>query len=297
MVCGISVFEGLLGGVKATVFQMVFVLGPLFLFAVILHLLERTISRRLTRKLGWWSMLWTGWIGTPIHELSHAVFCIIFRHPIKEIALFKPDKKTGCLGYVHHTYNRRNPYHVIGNFFIGAAPLFGGAAALFLVLLLFYGDAAKAILSDASLREGIRTGNLLDMTASYFSFSLGVFRTLWQAVDPASWRFYLFLYLVVCIGSHLAPSPQDMEGMGRGFGVFAALVLAVNIVAAFFGGVSSRAVLWFAQGTGPVVALFAVAAVLNTLVAGGVIAVTSATDLFTVRGRGKSPDERRSHGA
>lgn len=283
MVCAVSVLDGLWGGARATFFQLVFLLGPLALFAVFLHLLERFTSRRLSERLGWWAILWTGWIGTPIHEASHAVFCLLFRHQVKEIALFKPDRKTGCLGYVHHGYNKRNPYHVIGNFFIGAAPLLGGSLALFGVLYLFYPQAARSLLTDPGLAQGAESGDLFTLVGSYFVFAFHSMRALWDSVRLDSWQFYVFLYLIVCIGSHLAPSPQDMEGMGTGFLVFAALLLAVNVVAAFFGNFGNSAVIAAARVMGPVVALFALASALNTVVAALVFGLTSLTD--AARGR------------
>jgi MFS family permease len=284
MIPAVSFFDGILGGLKATVFQLLFVLGPLFVFAVVLHLLERFTSRRLSERLGWWSILWTGWIGTPIHEASHAVFCLLFGHKIKEIAFFKPDRKTGCLGYVHHSYNRRNPYCVIGNFFIGSAPLLGGSLALFAILFLFYPEAAKKLFTN----PGMGSGNFFSMVGNHFSFALSVLSTIWTQASLLSWPFYLFLYLIICVGSHLAPSAQDMEGMGTGFLVFAGLLLLINVVAAFFGGFSDQAVWTMARVLGPVAALFALAAALNTVVAAIVFAVTSATDLF----RGGRPDRR-----
>ena len=66
-------------------------LAPFVGFALIIHWLERITQRRLVERFGWHSVLWTGWLGTPIHELSHAFMCRVFQHRIDEIALFEPD--------------------------------------------------------------------------------------------------------------------------------------------------------------------------------------------------------------
>ena len=54
------------------------VIGPFIAFAVVIHFLERMIQKRLAERFGWSSVMWTGWLGTPIHELSHAAMCKIF---------------------------------------------------------------------------------------------------------------------------------------------------------------------------------------------------------------------------
>ena len=102
-------------------------IAPLAVFAMVIHWLERVIQSRLSQRFGWKSVLWTGWLGTPIHELSHAAMCILFRHKIVEIALFEPDKEAGRLGYVRHSSHRNDFYAQLGNVFIGLAPLMGGS--------------------------------------------------------------------------------------------------------------------------------------------------------------------------
>ena len=70
---------------------------PLLVFAWIIHQIERLTQRRLAERFGWRSIMWTGWLGTPIHELSHAIMCLAFRHRIDEMALFEPDEDAGRL--------------------------------------------------------------------------------------------------------------------------------------------------------------------------------------------------------
>ena len=77
-----------------TIKLLAILLAPFALFAIVIHLLERLIQTRLAERFGWNSVLCTGWLGTPIHELSHALMCRVFHHKIDEIALFEP-----CLLY------------------------------------------------------------------------------------------------------------------------------------------------------------------------------------------------------
>ena len=44
----------------------------------------------------------SGWLGTPIHELSHASMAIIFGFKVRQVDLFKPEAD-GTLGSVVYT--------------------------------------------------------------------------------------------------------------------------------------------------------------------------------------------------
>ena len=105
--------------------QMLGLMGAVLLVGV---LLELTTSRFLanTGRGGRTFFIVTGFLGTPVHELSHAAMCLLFGHRIKRIRLFAPDAKSGTMGYVEHSYNPRSVYQQIGNFSIGlnAALLF-----------------------------------------------------------------------------------------------------------------------------------------------------------------------------
>ena len=111
-------------------------LAPFVAFALVIHWFERITQQRLAERFGWRSVMWTGWLGTPIHELSHAAMCVLFRHRVDDIALFEPDRESGRLGYVKHSFRRGNWFEEIGNLFIGIAPLIGGSIALAALLML-----------------------------------------------------------------------------------------------------------------------------------------------------------------
>ena len=81
--------------------------------------------------------LLTAWIGVPIHELGHAIMCVLFRHKIVATQFFPTDTSQGALGYVQHQYNHKSVYQRIGNFFIGIGPIISGITALILLMRYF----------------------------------------------------------------------------------------------------------------------------------------------------------------
>ena len=84
-----------------TLYQLLSLLGLLFVVGLILYFLARftrnAFAAASARKL---DVFVTGWIGTPVHELSHALFCLVFGHRITDIKLFRPNSSDGSLGYV-----------------------------------------------------------------------------------------------------------------------------------------------------------------------------------------------------
>lgn len=200
------------------------VAGPLVLFTWLIHFLEDLTQRRLASRFGWKSVLWTGWLGTPVHELSHALMCVVFRHQIVDMALFKPDPVNRRLGYVVHSYERGNWYQEIGNFFIGVAPLLGGTTVLLGLLMLFYPETGQQSL--------FQTDPQLSFWTQVSHAVSGLFSGLFQARNLFSVKLWLFLYLVICVGSHMGPSAEDYRAALWG-GVLMALVLvAISLLVA-----------------------------------------------------------------
>jgi hypothetical protein len=237
----------------------------------------------MARRFGWNSILATGWLGASVHELSHAALCPLFGHRIDELALFKPDKKSGRLGYVKHSYNPKNPWHVVGNFFIGVAPLFGGALVLYGLLWLFFPEAARQAAGAGGLGVSLSTGNLGEAANAVLSLAREVLAQLFMRENLLSWRLWLFLYLALCVGSHLAPSGSDYQGAKWGALVLVGLLWTFNLIFLACGGGPGWLVSVVAPYGGPLLALLSLCVVLCTTVALGVWLVAQAFDLATGR--------------
>lgn len=233
-----------------TLVMLAIIFVPLVVFTMLIHWLEIVIQSRLSQRFGWKSVLWTGWLGTPIHELSHAVMCILFRHEIEDMALFEPDLEAGRLGYVRHKWTSGNFYQELGNVVIGIAPLIGGSVVLAGLLWMFFPDAASEALRASQESEGGVTGQTFDIVwaigASIMSFE-----------NLTSTRFWGFLYLVLCVGSHMAPSPSDYRGAMRGFFYFAIIVIGLVFLLALVGGGSENLYGALVSALGPLFALLA----------------------------------------
>ncbi len=83
-------------------------------------------ARKLTRL--------TGYIGVPVHELSHALVCVLFGMRITKMAFYQPNSATGTLGFVEYRYSPYSMKHALGMALQGIAPLLAGAVIVGLLL-------------------------------------------------------------------------------------------------------------------------------------------------------------------
>ena len=87
------------------------------------------------------------------------------------------------------------------------------------LLWVFYPDAIAA--ATTSVKEGETSG----LVAQTFAIIVAVCSEVLSPGNFLTIRFWAFLYLVLCVGSHMAPSGSDYEGAGRGIVLFTIIVV------------------------------------------------------------------------
>jgi len=209
---------------------------PVVGLCIILLMLGRWMNYRLLNTFGFRSLYILAWLGTPIHELSHYLACKIGRHEVKEFKPFKPDPKTGSLGYVRHSYRQDKLYQrVVGNAIVSIAPFFGGATIIFMLTYFFYPQLIPDTKSTFSSRffEIENWGNLYDYLQAWV---LTLKHFLIQITNPehlSDWKFALYVYAMISISAHLSPSRSDFNGFWGPAIFILLLVVILHILLAF----------------------------------------------------------------
>jgi len=209
----------------------------LFFFIVVVYLvgfLISLINRAFYRLLGGGRLVCyaTGLIGTPIHELSHALMCLFFGHRIREMRLYRIDTRSGVLGYVNHSYNRRNPYHIIGNYFIGIAPIVCGTLVLFLTMRYMLPSAfavCRDYLSDFVDWQG--QGEVLRQVEGVGALFVSFLFILFTEISAGGWQIWVFLLLLLSISIHMNLSGADIKGSLAALPILGLLLLLCHVVA------------------------------------------------------------------
>ncbi len=219
---------------------------PLGLLCILLYFLGKFINRRMYRSFGWSGVLATAWIGTPVHEYSHYLACVLARHKVVDFALFKPDARNLSLGWVDHAYDPKSFYQRIpGNFIVSLAPFVGGSLVIYLVSWKLYPqllDTGPAVFEFPRETFGALSqfyGALLK-SAGRFMMELG------RAAHSLDFEFFFYLYVLLSVGSHLSPSPSDLKSAWWPAAVLSLALLAICFILAAMGWLSPA--IW--QGIG-----------------------------------------------
>jgi len=220
-----------------TFIELFILLGPLMLAALASHLVSQRVERRIVQVGGLNAYIYLlGWLGTPVHELGHAMMCVVFRHHIQDLKLFKPDKETGQLGYVRHSYDPGSFYQQVGNFFIALGPIILGGLVLFAASWILLGlnsfyfnfDATGSVQGLADIPAAVLT---------WLAHTAGALKNFFLSLDLSNWRTWVFLYIVVAVGSHVNLSPADLVSAKAGFTILLIILFVANVLVTIFADV------------------------------------------------------------
>lgn len=186
--------------------------GTFLLFGYIYSIIEKRNTKYLLYTFGSAGILFTGVIGTTIHELGHLIMCIIFKHKITDFQLFnfKGYKYEETLGYVSHRYNENSIYQQVGNFFIGVGPIISGTLFIILSfrLLLPHMYSLIDIQNYVNYLNEVNLGNIILL---FFSLCKSLFLMLFNIKNLSNINFYIFIYLMTCVSTHISLSKKDFQ--------------------------------------------------------------------------------------
>lgn len=225
---------------------LLYTLGLVVACGLVVEGCYRLCFRLMGRRAGRVFWFATSWLGTPVHELGHALMCLLFGHRIERMRLF-PNR--AGVAMVQHTYNRKNIYATMGNVFIAIGPIFTGLFVILSVLSLVYPVSLGHFYAAGG--EGTVEVLLNRMWQLLCGLFLETTRPIWARIIAVVALFSVTL--------HVRLSTADIRGMWRGLPAYLAVCAVVAAVVAVIGPVAYTALLlglaWFG---GTVLMLFGV---------------------------------------
>ena len=213
------------------------VVGVIIIYGFLLGLLEELSRKNLLRSLGYWGIIFTA-PGVVIHELSHYIGCKVFRYNVKSVKLFRPiaGQRDGCLGYVSYSHDKNNIIQEIGLFFVGSAPIVGGAIAMLVLMWFLLPDTFSAIFDNMKIM--INENNVVDIKSfiliQYESF-MNLIKILFTKGNMSNVLFWIFMYLGICISAHIGLSGADLKGSLSGLITLFIVIFLLGLILMFFG--------------------------------------------------------------
>ncbi len=212
---------------------LLYTLGVPVICGLVVGLCDRLMSLLMGRGFGRGIILTTSIIGTPIHELGHAIMCLLFFHKIDKMVLWKPSSRDGTLGYVTHRYNPKNLYHRLGNIFIGLGPVFSGLGIMTLCMLICFPETLQGYTASASQLVSDRAGfwPLLEEGAQMLPNLLSE----WSKGEFPLWGRIIGVIVMLAVSLHISLSTADIRGSLDGVPVYLILTLVVTVIVSLMG--------------------------------------------------------------
>ncbi len=232
-----TTLQYLLDVLLATAMHLSILLVPILIIGFIINLISQKIEQYTCNIIGKkWYLYLFGWLGTTVHETGHLIFALIFGHHISNVKLFSLNAENPELGYVKHSFNKKNIYQNLGNFFIGIGPILLGGAALFIIGYFMFDIKYNNLnynnlkIINSSIEESVR-----GIFFSLYDALMNTIKTITQNNHIVWWKYLLFFYLLFSIGSSISLSKSDIKGSFSGLLLFVGLILIFNLATLWLG--------------------------------------------------------------
>ncbi|EHY9845481.1 hypothetical protein [Vibrio splendidus] len=203
---------------------------PIVLVVIIQNLIGKLLTPiALRNKASRSVFLATAAIGVPIHELSHAIAALLFRHRITKIKFFEYTTGHGRLGYVEHQWNVLSPLQNVGLFFIGIAPLIGAGAVIYLTTKLMLPGLLDTLVWRATEMPMILTSDPANDAFYAVQYGLAGAVVAIRSVSSEP-QFWIWLFITSVVAFHSTPSKADMQSAWKGAIVVGALLTGVAYI-------------------------------------------------------------------
>jgi hypothetical protein len=228
----------LVDALQATGVHLLVLLGPLIMLALIMHFLSSGLRLLGVEAFGERGFVYGfKMIGTPVHELGHVVFALIFGHRVVSVKWFDPNGKGGAYGFVKTQYTRGNPFHETGLLFSGIGPVLMCALMLYAITWLLFGTAIHHLFAYETIPNIFHSVESLPiLPLSIVKAVKEITALLFTNADYTWWKVVIFIYLFFAIGSSMTLSPPDIRLATKGFLFFAVLLFLFNIATLWAGG-------------------------------------------------------------
>ena len=244
--------------------QLFYFVAVVFLFGYLISLINKLFYRLANNDKRICYV--TGLIGTPIHELCHALMCVLFSHKISEIKLFHIDRESGTLGYVSHSYDKKNLYQVVGNYFVGTAPIVGGTLVLFLLVKFMLPETFVQISGDISAFAASQSGGIsIDAFKGAFVTAFEIVKSIFDGAG-AGFSWWCFMIVALCIALHMNLSPLDIKGSLKAIPFLVIFVSLLNFVLAYVFDTAYEYYVSFMNGAGSYLTSILILSVVLSLV-------------------------------
>lgn len=199
----------------------------------------RHLFVKLLGRGGYQILMAASLIGTPVHELGHAMMCPLFGHRIVEMVLWQYGTDDGYLGYVRHSRDTDNLYQRLGDLFISVGPIFSGMAVLSFLLMIFFPNTWRSHISAVvSLVEGDAS-----VLAGIFSGLRMIPNMLAELTrGPAALGRILVVLVMLSVSLRISLSPQDIECAVHALPSYLTVTLVLTVIVTVLGRSLSAAV-------------------------------------------------------